>query len=58
MTRHPSGDDFHKAAMAGDVKLFVAQRVQEAAEFSVKRLRSIKAIALNSRDVLTIQFPM
>ena len=32
MTKHPSGDNFHKAAMAGDVKLFVSERIHEAAE--------------------------
>ena len=33
MTDHPSRGNFHKAAMAGDVRLFVAERVHEAAEF-------------------------
>jgi hypothetical protein len=32
MTKHPSGDSFHKAAMAGDVKLFVSERIHEAVE--------------------------
>lgn len=29
MTKHPSGGDYHKAAMAGDVVLLVAERVHE-----------------------------
>lgn len=32
MTKHPSNDDFHQAAMAGDVRLFVAGLVEEANE--------------------------